>query len=123
MAADLQSKSYVSESVLYMAMELSNNKWLLAFGDGTCQRQVGIAAGDIAALREQITKTKAKWHLAEDTSVVSCYEAGRDGFWLHRQLTALGIANRVVDAASIEVSRRARRAKTDRIDAPGVRHL
>ena len=117
MAADLQSKSYVSESVLYMAMELSNNKWLLAFGDGTCQRQVGIAAGDIAALREQITKTKAKWHLAEDTSVVSCYEAGRDGFWLHRQLTALGIANRVVDAASIEVSRRARRAKTDRIDA------
>jgi transposase len=49
--------------------------------------------------------------------VVSCYEAGRDGFWLHRQLSALGVKNRVVDAASIEVSRRARRAKTDRLDA------
>lgn len=117
MTADLELKSYVSETVLYMAMELSNSKWLLAFVDVTRQRQVGIAAGDIAALREQIAKAKAKWHLAEDTPVVCCYEAGRDGFWLHRQLTAVGIANRVVDAASIEVSRRARRAKTDRIDA------
>lgn len=49
--------------------------------------------------------------------VVSCYEAGRDGFWIHRALTALGVANRVVDSASIEVNRRARRAKTDRLDA------
>ena len=72
MTADLQSKSYVSENVLYMAMELSNSKWLLAFGDGARQRQVGIAAGDIAALSEQIAKAKAKWHLGEDTPVVSC---------------------------------------------------
>jgi transposase len=50
-------------------------------------------------------------------TVVSCYEAGRDGFWIHRALTQLGIRNRVVDSASIEVSRRARRAKTDRLDA------
>jgi transposase len=49
--------------------------------------------------------------------VVSCYEAGRDGFWIHRALTQLGIRNRVVDSASIEVNRRARRAKTDRLDA------
>ena len=49
--------------------------------------------------------------------MVSCYEAGRDGFWIHRALTARGIANRVVDSASIEVNRRARRAKTDRLDA------
>ena len=49
--------------------------------------------------------------------MVSCYEAGRDGFWIHRALTALGVANRVVDSASIEVNRRARRAKTDRLDA------
>ena len=48
---------------------------------------------------------------------MSCYEAGRDGFWIHRALTQRGIANRVVDSASIEVSRRARRAKTDRLDA------
>jgi transposase len=117
MTADLQSKSYVSETVLYMAMELSNKQWRLAFGDGTKQRQVVIEAGDIAALVEQIEKVKAKWDLASGIRVVSCYEAGRDGFWLHRQLSALGIANDVVDAASIEVSRRARRAKTDRLDA------
>jgi transposase len=100
-----------------MALELSNEKWRLAFGDRTRSRQVSIAAGDVAALTEQLSKVKEKWSLAEDVQVVSCYEAGRDGFWLHRQLAELGIDNRVVDAASIEVSRRARRAKTDRRDA------
>lgn len=117
MTADLQTRCYETETVLYMAMELSNEKWRLAFGDGTRERQVVIVAGDVVALGEQIAKVKAKWDLLADTPVVSCYEAGRDGFWLHRQLTALGIDNRIVDAASIEVSRRARRAKTDRLDA------
>jgi len=49
--------------------------------------------------------------------IYSCYEAGRDGFWLHRYLVSCGIKNVVVDSASIEVNRRYRRAKTDRIDA------
>ena len=71
-------------------------------------------------LLEQVGKAKAKWGLESEARVVSCYEAGRDGFWLHRQLLALGIANRVVDAASIEVSRRVRRAKTDRLDAQAL---
>ena len=57
------------------------------------------------------------WACRPRRAVVSCYEAGRDGFWIHRALTALGVANRVVDSASIEVNRRARRAKTDRLDA------
>lgn len=117
MTADLQNHGYVTEAVLYMALELSNTKWRLAFGDGTRQRQVVIAAGDVASLSEQIGQVKAKWGLSAETAVVSCDEAGRDGFWLHRQLVALGIANQVVDAASIEVSRRARRAKSDRLDA------
>lgn len=120
MAADLQAKSYASETVLYMAMELSDKQWRLAFGDGTRQRQVVIEAGNVAGLCAQIEKAKAKWDMSANCPVVSCYEAGRDGFWLHRQLTALGIVNRVVDAASIEVSRRARRAKTDRLDARGL---
>ena len=47
---------------------------------------------------------------------MSCYEAGRDGFWIHRYLMEQGIENLVVDAASIEVPRRAKRAKTDRLD-------
>lgn len=120
MTANLQAKAYENATVLYMALELSNERWRLAFGDGTHKRQVSIAAGDIAALSEQLSKVKVKWSLGEDIAVVSCYEAGRDGFWLHRQLTELGIANRVVDAASIEVSRRARRAKTDRLDAQAL---
>ena len=114
MTADLQAQAYVTEAVLYMALELSHTKWRLAFGDGTRQRQVVIAAGDVASLGEQLAQVKGKWGRCPQTGVVSCYEAGRDGFWLHRQLVALGIANQVVDAASIEVSRRARRAKTDR---------
>jgi transposase len=120
MTADLQAKGYGSAEVVYMAMELSNEKWRLAFGDGTRRRKAGIAADDIVALTAQIDKVKAKWGLAADIQVVGCYEAGRDGFWLHRQLAELGIDNRVVDAASIEVSRRARRAKTDRLDAQAL---
>ena len=48
--------------------------------------------------------------------VISCYEAGYDGFWLHRLLEAHGIRNYVIDPASLQVDRRARRVKTDRID-------
>ncbi len=120
MTADLQAKEYESAAVLYMAMELSNKTWRLAFGDGRRARQVCIDAGEIGRLREQVSKAKVKLGLGSAARVVSCYEAGRDGFWLHRQLEELGIANHVVDAASIEVSRRARRAKTDRLDAQAL---
>ena len=120
MTADLQMKAYEMGTVLYMALELSNKTWRLAFGDGQRQRQISISSGDISDLLEQIQKTRAKWGMTEGVKVVSCYEAGRDGFWLHRQLTPLGIDNRVVDAASIEVSRQARRAKTDRLDAQAL---
>jgi transposase len=120
MTADLQQQAYEVAPVLYMALELSQKTWRLAFGDGTRYRQVTIAAGDIPALGEQVAKAKAKLGLGSDTAVLSCFEAGRDSFWLHYQLDALGIDNRVVDAASIEVSRRARRAKTDRLDAQAL---
>jgi transposase len=120
MPADLREQDYDCGGVLYMALELSDAKWRLAFGDGVHRRQVTIAAWAIGELLEQIGKAKAKWGLGAQARVVSCYEAGRDGFWLHRQLGLLGIGNRVVDASSIEVSRRARRVKTDRIDADGL---
>ena len=120
MTASLQAKDYESGSVLYMSMELSDKTWRLAFGDGAHQGQVGIESADIAGLSEQVDRAKRKWGLAEPVRVVSCYEAGRDGFWLHHQLAQLGIENRVVDAGSIEVSRRARRAKTDRLDAQAL---
>lgn len=89
----------------------------MAFGDGRQARQVDMAAGHQARLREQIAKAKAKLDLPPDAAVYSCYEAGRDGFWIHRMLTQMGVTNLVVDPASIEVNRRARRIKTDRLDA------
>ncbi len=73
--------------------------------------------GGTAALLECIAKAKGRCGLAPQASVHSCYEAGRDGFWLPRWLLAQGIDNIVVDSASIEVNRRARRAKTDRLHA------
>ena len=65
---------------------------------------------------EEIAAAKTRFRLPADAPVVSCYEAGRDGFWVHRYLTSLGVENLVVDSSSIEVNRRARRAKTDRMD-------
>ena len=76
-----------------------------------------MVAGDTASVLTAIAKAKARCHLATDAPVRKCYEAGRDGFWLHRWLTGQRVANLVVDPASIEVNRRARRAKTDRLDS------
>lgn len=103
---------------LYMAFELSQNKWMLGFtiGFGQRPRLRTIAARDLAALQSEIHLARERFALAEDVQVISCYEAGRDGFWLHRYLSALGVSNRVVDSASIEVNRRAKQAKTDKLD-------
>jgi transposase len=106
-----------SENNLYMAMELSNKEWKLAFGDGHQERLVGIPARDRERLRSAIAKAKVKLGLPEAAPTFSCYEAGRDGFWIHRMLEQMGVKNLVVDSASIEVNRRKRRAKTDRLDA------
>ena len=101
---------------LYMSLELSNSKWKLTFGDGQRRRERTVAAADREALQEEVAKARKHFKLAEDSKVYSCYEAGRDGFWIHRYLESIGIENIVVDPASIEVNRRYRRAKTDRID-------
>lgn len=103
---------------LYLAFELSHRKWKLGFGDGkTAQvRQVTIDSGDLEAVGEEVRKAKRRFGMEESAGVRSCYEAGREGFWLHRGLEGMGIENQVVDASSIEVNRRQRRAKTDRMD-------
>ena len=105
--------------VLHLAFELGWTHWKLAFtiGYGQKPRQRTIAARDLAALEQEIAKAKKRFQLADAAPVVSCYEAGRDGFWLHRYLTARGIANVIVDSASIEVNRRKRRVKSDKLDA------
>jgi transposase len=76
-----------------------------------------VRSGDLAAVERVVGEGRRRLGLPTRAPVVSCYEAGRDGFWIHRALRQRGIANRVVDSASIEVNRRARRAKTDRLDA------
>jgi transposase len=107
-------------AALYLAFELGSTKWVLAFTARTATgrpRVRQIAAGDLVALAREILAAKARCGLPLTAPVVSCYEAGRDAFWLHRWLVAHDVANVVVDSSSIEVSRRARRAKTDRLDA------
>lgn len=108
-----------SDRVLYVALELSHETWKLAFavGVGPSTRRRDIAARDIPALLREIRAAKRKLRLTADAAVVSCYEAGRDGFWLHRCLTEHGVANLVIDSSSIEVNRRSRRAKSDGLDA------
>src|SRR5262252_276839 len=104
---------------LHLAFELSWCQWKLAFtiGHGQPARLRTIAARDLPGLLKEIHKAKRRFGLPDDAAVVSCYEAGRDGFWLHRWLTSQGVANVIVDSASIEVNRRGRRAKCDRLDA------
>src|SRR6516225_4980765 len=81
------------------------------------------AAGAMDRVLEEIARAKRRLKLAPETAVVSCYEAGRDGFWIHRWLVAQGVTNYVIDSSSIEVNRRARRAKTDRLDLAGLLNL
>ncbi len=104
--------------VLYLAFELGQATWKLGFtvGLGQAPRKRTIPGGDLARLHQAIAQAKRRFGLPAPARVVSCYEAGRDGFWLHRHLIQAGIDNLVVDSASIEVNRRQRRAKTDRLD-------
>jgi transposase len=102
---------------LLVALELSSKTWRLAMGGNGRVRQVTVEPGDVVGFEEAISRGKAKLGLAAGAGVVSCYEAGRDGFWVHRWLAQRGVGNVVVDSSSIEVSRRARQAKTDRVDA------
>jgi len=113
-----RDESMGATPVLYMAMELSATKWHLVFGIGvaTPMRHRTIAAGAVDSLREEMRKARARFELSTEVPVRSCYEAGRDGFWVHRLLNQEGVENLVVDSSSIEVNRRHRRAKTDRLD-------
>jgi transposase len=119
MIATTRPETSVRETPLFVAFELSQREWKLALTSGFHARPWlrTIRAGDFAALDQVLVAARHRFGLAATAPVVSCYEAGRDGFWIHRGLTQRGIANRVVDSASIEVSRRQKRAKTDRLDA------
>ncbi len=107
-----------TEATLFVAFELSEKKWKLGFttGPGQKPRERTVTARDQDRVLDEIASAKRRLKLSETAPVVSCYEAGRDGFWLHRFLEAHGITNHVVDSSAIEVSRRQRRAKSDGLD-------
>ena len=120
MSGKKQNSNAVSTPTqLYLSFELGEKDWTLGFTIGLGQepRKRKIVARDLKALEQEIARAKQRFGLPDTAPVHSCYEAGRDGFWLHRYLTAHHIENRVVDSSSIEVNRRAKHAKTDRIDA------
>lgn len=105
---------------IFLAIELSQRNWLVTM-HSPARRKISrfkLGGNDYAGLLGLIERMRAEAArmLGCEPGVVSCYEAGYDGFWLHRRLTAAGITNLVFDPASIAVEQRARRAKTDRID-------
>ncbi len=112
-----------SEGKLLVAMELSNSKWMLGFTNGQKVRRKSIEARDRGRFLAEVALAKEKLGFEPDAAVLCCYEAGRDGFWIYRWLASEGIDCLVVDPASIEVSRRKRRAKTDRLDVESLVRL
>src|SRR4029450_6823905 len=132
-------------TTLYAALELGSKEWWLTMSvtaaatrqrvrgppgnpdghprDTATPQRVRVPPGNQDAIHRALTTAKARFGVTADAVVRSCYEAGRDGFWPHRLLTRLGVTNLVVDSSSIEVPRRARRAKTDRLDGEQLLRL
>ena len=114
----VSDQDYTGLPALLMALEISNSKWCLLFrrAGSTRERRKTVPAWDLQALKAQIEAAKARLGLPPGARVVSCYEAGRDSFSIQRWLVSIGVDNRVIDSASIEVTQRAKRVKTDRVD-------
>lgn len=118
MSETTRGTEYSTEAGLYLAFELGDGKWKLGFSIGLGQkpRRRTVDGRDLSALKREIRTAKERFRLPETAPVRSCYEAGREGFWLHRFLVTRGVENLVVDSSSIEVNRRAKRTKTDKLD-------
>lgn len=118
-----QEKNFtLGEEILAVSLELSKRSWKVALHDGKRDKPAIHTVSSEAAGRRLaeavrlIEATKKRWKLGGASRVVVSYEAGQDGFWISRALTTLGYEVLIVDPASIPVERRARRAKTDRLD-------
>src|SRR3984893_19385400 len=118
----MQTIDTVNPTIL-LAIELSASTWLVAAGVPGLEKPHlhRIDGGDTAALLALISSLRARAARGLDATigVVCCFEAGRDGFWLHRLLTAHGVVSHVLETTSILVNRRARRRTTGRISARG----
>lgn len=123
---DQVQSTNVAESIVTVlaAIELSKTTWLLAIHDPTSNKvsRRRSDGGDVEGLIGILERCRRA--VQADTGVevaIECvFEAGYDGFWLHRRLAQAGIASRVMDPASLKVDRRARRVKTDRVDAESL---
>ena len=118
--SNLPASMHVDTARCLFAIELSKQNWVIGFItplSAKISRRI-LSGGDWKGLHDLIEEVRAR--VSRETGravdVISCYEAGYDGFWLHRILEAHGIRNYVIDPASLQVDRRARRVKTDRID-------
>src|SRR4029450_2403537 len=113
MTATTRTVECNADATLWLAFELGSTKWTLGFTIGAAQRPRirTITAGPLRARGGEMAAAKVRFRLAAETRVRSVYEAGRDGFWVHRWLVAHGIDNIVVDSSSIEGKRRGRHAK------------
>jgi transposase len=115
-----RAAAHEHDTSLFVALELSRSIWLVAVSAPGCDKisKYRIEAGDNDALLKLLSRleAEAERRCSGPVKIVSIHEAGRDGFWVHRLLEANGMESHIVDAASIEVDRRSRRVKTDRID-------
>jgi transposase len=116
----LRTAAHEQDSSLFVALELSKSIWLIASSAPGSDKvsKYRVTAADGAALLGLLArlKSRAERYCGGPVQIASIYEAGLDGFWVHRLLEANGVESHVVDAASIAVDRRSRRVKTDRID-------
>jgi transposase len=111
-------EKYSEKGILFLAIESGSKQWKIGTKAEIGQqiREKTIAAWDVEAFKREVSAAKERWGLDPEARVVSCYEAGRDGFSVHRFLTGLGAENAVFDPGSVETTRKSRRAKTDRVD-------
>jgi transposase len=120
-----QASIDVTLSAIFVSLELSRDRWVitsLSPGKGEKMSKHSISGGDVQDLLNHFAtlRAKARARTGKNFPIVAVYEAGLDGFWVHRVLEQAGIESHVVDAASVLTSRRRRKAKTDRIDGEGL---
>ena len=107
-------------TTVYAALEVSNSSWILAVGDPSGTSRTGLhrlSPHDVDGLLAKLGQARQRAPAPGATRVVLVYEAGYEGFWLARRLEGEDLEVVVVDPASLEVVRRSKKGRTDRIDA------
>ncbi len=120
----LRTEASGRDNDIFVSVEMSRSKWVIGIHTSLADKIAvhSVACGDVDAVLALVERLRVRMTAAgnQPPGVIVCYEAGYEGFWLHRRLSALGIRVVVIDPASLLVDRRAKRAKTDRIDARGM---